>query len=272
MLNELLKEDLHNLIKSINISVLPNAIKNELSEYEFKKITRKRKNQNSFNLLFLSNMDESKGWQKLLEACKILKKLNINFSCNFVGAMPSKKNEIKFKKFGYVKNNTFGQYNNWKNFIMNKVKKHLNEIKQLNILSSSSRKEILNIFKENAEIFSEIKSPRLNHGDFSFENMVSKNRKITGIFDLEWALSGDPEYDFKDLDDFGKLKESLLEGYQKIRKLSPNFNKKILLYNLLYKLELAKVSKLHWDKKTQKWVIGEILNLVKKVKSVCRKV
>lgn len=99
VLDELLKKDLHNLTKDSNILILPNAIKNELTEPEFKRIIQKRKRQNSFNLLFLSNMDESKGWKKLLETCKILKELNIDFKCNFVGAMLSKKNEIKFKKF-----------------------------------------------------------------------------------------------------------------------------------------------------------------------------
>ncbi len=118
VLDESLKADLHNLIKDKDISVLPNAIKNELTQSQFKKIMQKRKNQNtltntkrkgagahcSFNLLFLSNMDESKGWLKLLEACKILKERKINFKCNFVGAWPSKKIELKFNKFIFKNN------------------------------------------------------------------------------------------------------------------------------------------------------------------------
>ena len=99
VLDESLKADLHNLIKDKDILILPNAIKNELSESQFKKITQQRKKQNSFNLLFLSNMDESKGWLKTLEACKILRERNINFKCNFVGACPSEKTKIKFNKF-----------------------------------------------------------------------------------------------------------------------------------------------------------------------------
>jgi aminoglycoside phosphotransferase (APT) family kinase protein len=183
------------------------------------------------------------------------------------GIILAKIHKIKFKKFGYINGNTFGKYDNWNEFIINKVKNHLKEMKKENIFNDEKRKEILNLFEKNKKIFLEIKTPRLNHGDFSFENMVFKNKKITGIFDFEWAMSGDSEYDFKDLEDFGELKDLLLEGYQRINKLSYNFNTKILFYQLVYKLELAKVSKTHWDKKTHDWVKKEIIILTKRLKN-----
>jgi glycosyltransferase involved in cell wall biosynthesis len=43
-------------------------------------------------------MDISKGWLKLLGACKILEDNGIKFNCNFVGEWPSPKEENLFKE------------------------------------------------------------------------------------------------------------------------------------------------------------------------------
>lgn len=177
----------------------------------------------------------------------------------------AKIHKIKFKKFGDVQTHTFGEYRDWGDYILNKTKKHLEEIKQLKILDKVERKQIMNIFVKNKDLFSNVKTPRLNHGDFSFENIVCKNGKITGIFDFEWALSGDPEFDFRYLDEFKDLQKYVLEGYKKIRKLSPSFNRKILFYKLLLNLELVSVAKLHWNKKTQRWMISNIEKLLGKL-------
>lgn len=99
VLDKKLKKDLHRIIPDKDIFILPNAIKNELSGIAFSKIVKNRKNTLGNNLLFLSNMDESKGWLKLLQACKILKDHKIDFKCNFVGAWPKKREKRKFYSF-----------------------------------------------------------------------------------------------------------------------------------------------------------------------------
>lgn len=100
VLDKNLKKDLHSLIKEENLFVLPNAIMNEISDKELNKVEKARVGN---NILFISNMDKSKGWLKLLIACKILSRENQNFHCNFVGAWPNKKEELDFK--GFVKKN-----------------------------------------------------------------------------------------------------------------------------------------------------------------------
>ena len=103
VLDENLKKDLHGLIGDKNIFVLPNAIENKVSGKKFDKIIRRRRLKSEFNILFLSNMDESKGWLKLLYACKILNEKNIKFNCNFVGDWTRDKERKKF--YSYIKKN-----------------------------------------------------------------------------------------------------------------------------------------------------------------------
>ncbi len=99
VLDKTLKRDLHGVVSDDKISVLPNAIKNVISVGKFKKIIDKRAKQKSFNILFLSNMDKTKGWPKLLESCKILNNRGINFKCTFIGAWLSDSDKKEFYKF-----------------------------------------------------------------------------------------------------------------------------------------------------------------------------
>lgn len=112
VLGEQLKKDVSDFIKEKEISVLPNAIKNEITEKNFNNIMEQRKKEKQYiNLLFLSNMAESKGWFKLLQSCNILKKKKIKFKCNFIGSFPSKKEKLKF--FNYIKNNNLSESINY---------------------------------------------------------------------------------------------------------------------------------------------------------------
>jgi len=99
VLDERLKQDLHGIIEDEKIYVLPNAIKNIVSSSKIKKIINKRKQQNSFNILFYSNMDKAKGWPKVLDACRILHNKKIDFQCKFIGAWISNKDKKEFDKF-----------------------------------------------------------------------------------------------------------------------------------------------------------------------------
>ncbi|MFW5846819.1 MAG: glycosyltransferase family 4 protein [Nanoarchaeota archaeon] len=103
VLGEQLIKDVSPWIKKRDISILPNAIKNEISKKEFQKIIEQRKKNKNFNILFLSNMDKTKGWPKLLKTCKILNEKNIDFKCNFVGAWQSEKDEKYF--YDFIKKN-----------------------------------------------------------------------------------------------------------------------------------------------------------------------
>ncbi len=130
VLGKELVEDLHGLILKGDIFILPNAIENEISDSELNRVIKKRRNKKILEILFLSNMDKTKGWFKLLKACKILNDKKINFKCNFVGAWPGKKEKKKF--FNFVKKNNL----NKKIFYLGKkVGKEKNQIlKDSNIL------------------------------------------------------------------------------------------------------------------------------------------
>lgn len=85
LLSETLYYDVKDFMGKNQIEILPNAVKDEITDKEFKKIIQKRKQNKKLVLLFLSNMIESKGPLDVLKICNELKKEKIDFECNFVG-------------------------------------------------------------------------------------------------------------------------------------------------------------------------------------------
>lgn len=102
VLGKELINDINWVIPEKNLFILPNSIKNEVSGHSLEKILKTRRKNDKVNILFLSNMDESKGWPKVLEACTKLKKEGIQFRCNFVGEFPSSRLENKFNDYVYA--------------------------------------------------------------------------------------------------------------------------------------------------------------------------
>ena len=99
VLGNVLKKDLHGIVEDKDLFVLPNAVENEISDKEFNDILKDRKKIKDPEILFLSNMDETKGWLKVLESCKILKERSTKAHFSFVGEWPSDKESKKFFKF-----------------------------------------------------------------------------------------------------------------------------------------------------------------------------
>ncbi len=91
--------DLRGMIPAKDIYILPNAIQNKVSDKELTKIINKRSKNKQMKILFLSNLDKTKGWMELLDACKIMNKKRTQFKCNIIGKWLNNKDKKYFHKF-----------------------------------------------------------------------------------------------------------------------------------------------------------------------------
>jgi aminoglycoside phosphotransferase (APT) family kinase protein len=84
-------------------------------------------------------------------------------------------------------------------------------------------------------------SPHLVHSDYHFENILVENDTVTGIIDMEWALSGDPTWDFLVEDKWEEQcagsRALVYEGYRSIRRLDTQHRLKTRLYKAIHALE-----------------------------------
>jgi len=101
LLSESLYYSVDKVVPKENACFLPNGIPDEITDSEFKKILNERSKNKKLMLLYLSNMVPSKGVMDTLEICKLLKKDNVDFICNFVGAWDS--DDFKAEWFKKVK-------------------------------------------------------------------------------------------------------------------------------------------------------------------------
>lgn len=89
LLADILYHDINKYVNINDIFICPNGI-------PITNIKKVNKDNNNFEILFLSNMMREKGVWDLIEACKILKERGNKFHCNFVGKW-SDINEKTFK-------------------------------------------------------------------------------------------------------------------------------------------------------------------------------
>jgi glycosyltransferase involved in cell wall biosynthesis len=96
LLSKLLYHDVENIFKPSDVYILPNCLKDELTDCEFRKYVKYRSKKHRPILLFLSNMIESKGPLDVLKVCNALNNDGIDFKCLFVGPWESKETEMRW--------------------------------------------------------------------------------------------------------------------------------------------------------------------------------
>ena len=81
----------------------------------------------------------------------------------------------------------------------------------------------------------------LVHSDYHRENILQAGGHVTGIIDFEWALAGDPAWDFIAEEKWEEMcpgsKEHVYAGYSHRRALAPDHATRVAIYQLLLHVE-----------------------------------
>ena len=109
------------------------------------------------------------------------------------------------KKFGHLTANEDGvlsaKYESWNAFLTTESKRWINVLREHAKEEARQRVEVLaeyieKIFENYSHVFS-WKKPKFVHGDMiNPGNILAENGEITAILDFEWAVSGDPAWEF----------------------------------------------------------------------------
>jgi aminoglycoside phosphotransferase (APT) family kinase protein len=210
----------------------------------------------------LKGKEIAKDWAKFSKK----KKKSISFQA---GRNLARIHKARMPWFGdLVKGGEKGNFKTWSEFILDYIRTKISQSKELKILNKAQEKRILEAYKKFKPILKRVKIPSLLHDDYSLDNMVYYKDKITGVFDFEWARAGDPEHDLKKLKELDN--EDFYKGYTSIRKLSKDFNKKIVFYKLISSLGLLPVAKRYWSEKSVRKLQKEVNSYLDKVEKRLR--
>jgi len=119
----------------------------------------------------------------------------------------------------------------------------------------------------------EVTAPHLVHGDYSFSNVVYQENIITGVFDFEWCLAGDPEWDIHRTlsycdEYYPGTAKPLREGYVRHIKLSKHYSLKSQLYECMWMLELSIVGKKYWSEDDYKQYRTRLFNALQVLEKI----
>ena len=151
----------------------------------------------------------------------------------------AKIHKIKFKKFGWIVGKKINpSFSKWSDFCKYDLEHKLENLEKHKHMIDISLKSIRDYFNKNKKLLDIKSKPCLIHKDYHSSHILVDGKEITGIIDVEWAISGHNELDIaKSLlwmfDKNKGLERFFLKGYKKYGSISKEFPKRRKLYEVL---------------------------------------
>jgi len=150
--------------------------------------------------------------------------------------------QIQFEKFGmfneFTTNNTIlvGTKGDFYSYIITCLDQDLIYLTESSVITQVIKRKILVLFEDYKPIINSLKKGSLVHHDLADHNIFFDGRHtITGIFDWEAAVIGDPVLDLASCPTWGTFyprEEILINGYKSITSLPEYFQEKMNIYRL----------------------------------------
>ena len=146
-----------------------------------------------------------------------------------LGSLVAKYHKLKYPGFGRfdfssaIQGKLRGSKKTFYDYITTCLEPDLHYLTQAKVITTSTSDKILDLFKERKKLIN-IKQGVLVHHDLADHNIMFENGKITGIFDWEACVVGDPILDLASCPTWKThypREEKLLEGYLSISEHLP---------------------------------------------------
>ena len=157
-----------------------------------------------------------------------------------LGGLIAKIHQIKLSGFGLfdeaatLKGILQGIHTSFYDYVMVCLESDLRYLFDAQVLSRTQLKSIAKLFVDYRTIIA-VKQGVLVHHDLADHNIMYQEDRITGIFDWEAAVVGDPVLDLASCPTWKThypREEKLLEGYKRLAKLPEHFTEKMNIYRL----------------------------------------
>jgi len=134
-------------------------------------------------------------------------------------------------------------YATWAGYVQDYVQRYLRSANDMRLLDPSLRAAVERSLDRAIRDLARVTQPALVHCDLHYENILHVDGELSGLLDFEWALAGDPAYDFM----IGDVRErmvpsseaTLVAGYQSIGSFRANHQRCVHWYRLFLQLEDA---------------------------------
>ncbi|MBZ0318900.1 MAG: aminoglycoside phosphotransferase family protein [Anaerolineae bacterium] len=152
-----------------------------------------------------------------------------------------------FARYGSLWDLATGGHDTWAGHVHQYYAEYHTLAVQHHALSPDQLTRLEKIVDKFDPLMRDVHRPAFVHWDYHFENILQQDGEITGILDFEWAIAGDPAWDFKqDLQWSETCPGSnvpLYAGYQTIRPLPGYHQQRATFYSLLSHLDAVALAK-----------------------------
>ncbi len=143
-----------------------------------------------------------------------------------------------FERFGNLRSLDFYS---WWDYFADYAHRYEQAAQRYGLLDDTTARRLDAVLSRTHDLIAQVTRGVLVHCDFHYENILHERGALTGILDFEWAISGDPAYDFMIAD----TREAMLpgseaafrDGYLSIRALDEQHSRRAEIYRLFLALE-----------------------------------
>ena len=182
-------------------------------------------------------------------------------------------NSITFEDFGYFDENLNIEKKAWYDLIIEEISRYIKKIEENQFLDETTLDDVKNYIEKNKINMKIRNKPKLIHNDYHGSNIkvtMDRNQcKITGIFDFEICMSGDPIRELYKaewvLNNFPAQRKYFYQEYSKYVKLPKNYQKRLEFYELLGRLKHIQYRKKFETTTEGKKTIKEGIKIIKNI-------
>ena len=146
---------------------------------------------------------------------------------------------ITFDSFGKL--HTPGQFDSWPGYFADYSRRYLDTARRLNLLDTTTLARLAAVPGRAHDLLAAVRQPVLVHSDYHYENILQECGWLSGLLDFEWAIAGDPSYDFMNDDVRAAMipgsEGAFLAGYRSLRPLDADHDRRVAVYRLFLRLE-----------------------------------
>lgn len=156
------------------------------------------------------------------------------------GAYLARLHTISFDHFGELKNLGLKSFGGFYEHVNDYYKRFQHQAQHYDAFSAVHHEQMMTLM-ESCKPLLNLPKAYLVHSDYQLENLLVHQGEISGVIDFEWAMSGDPTWDFiaedKWVDQCIGSREMIYAGYRSLRPLDPAHDQKLRLYKALMYIE-----------------------------------
>lgn len=85
----------------------------------------------------------------------------------------------------------------WAGYVADFYADYGRQARQMGVLSAETLARVQRAEAKMQPLFAAVRQGHFVHGDYHFSNLLQQDGRISGVIDFDWAMSGDPSWDFR---------------------------------------------------------------------------